>query len=88
MTGHASLDESGDAILPDHAGKRADAVDLSCPHRSRHAVLLLGEGVVEVKCDRSHCGAGRGRVVLHRFDVRTGELLETLRFADPTPKKG
>lgn len=83
MPGNAARDESGEQGHAERAG-----IDLSCPHRSRHAVLLVEEGVVEVKCDRSHCGAGRGRVVLHRFDVRTGELLETLRFMDPTPKRG
>jgi len=58
-------------------------IDLRCPNRSRHAVLYPEEGVVEIKCDRSHCGAGKGKVVLHRFDKDTGDLLETLRFAEP-----
>lgn len=64
-------------------------IDLKCPNRSRHAVLYPIAGVVEVKCDRSHCGVRKGKtVVLHRYDVKTGELTETLRFAEPTPKKG
>lgn len=63
-------------------------VDLSCPNRTRHAVLYPELNVVEVKCDRSFCGAGKGRVVLHRYDIFTGELTETLRFANPTPQKG
>lgn len=62
-------------------------VDLSCPNRSRHAVLYPELGVVEVKCDRSHCGSGKGKVVLHRYNIQTGELTETLRFADPTPRR-
>ena len=64
------------------------AVDLSCEHRSCHAVLLPEEGLVEFKCDRPRCGAAKGRVVLHRFDVVTGRLKETVRFAVPTPQKG
>lgn len=63
-------------------------IDLKCPNRSRHAVLDTEAEVVEVKCDRSHCGAGKGKVVLHRFNIHTGELVETLQFADPTHQKG
>lgn len=62
-------------------------IDLACEHRQCHAVLLPEEGLLEVKCDRSHCGAGKGRVVLHRFDVHTGELVETSRFAVPHTRK-
>lgn len=63
-------------------------VDLKCPNRQRHAVLYPLAGVVEMKCDRSHCGHAKGVVVLHRWNLKTGELTETLRFAEPTPKKG
>lgn len=62
-------------------------VDLKCPHRARHAVLYPEENFVEMKCDRSHCGAGRGRVVLHRWNLTTGEPMETLRFAEPPRRK-
>lgn len=62
-------------------------IDLKCPNRSRHAVLDIEQGWVEVKCDRGYCGARKGTVVLHRFDTATGELRETLQFAEP-PKKG
>lgn len=61
-------------------------VDLKCPNRSRHAVLYPEEGFIEVKCDRKFCGAGKDRVILHRFDLGTGELIQTLRFAEPMRK--
>jgi hypothetical protein len=44
---------------------------------------VLDGGIVEVKCRNGQCGARRGVVVLHRFDGRTGQLVETLRFRDP-----
>jgi len=42
---------------------------------------------LEVKCSSRFCGAGNGVVVLHVFDLATGEM-ETKRFNDPLKKKG
>jgi len=44
--------------------------------------VLDGE-ILEVKCRSGRCGAKRGVVVLHRFDIRTSKLVDTLRFRDP-----
>lgn len=44
----------------------------------------LEDHLLEVKCSRRSCGAGRGIVVLHTFNLNTGELVGTSRFADPT----
>ncbi len=38
---------------------------------------------LEVKCKRRKCGVQPGVVVLHTFDLQTGELLDTKKFADP-----
>ena len=54
--------------------------DLRCESK-KHGVLL-GDDVIEIKCDSRFCGARSGVVVLHRFDKVTGELLETLRYRD------
>ena len=56
-------------------------MELRCPHKL-HGMLLEG-GVLEVKCDSKFCGHASGVVVLHRFDVNTGELLETKTFKNP-----
>jgi hypothetical protein len=37
---------------------------------------------VEVKCDSRFCGAKPGVIVLHKFDLSTGLLVETTRFKD------
>lgn len=44
------------------------------------------EPVIEVKCRSRFCGAEPGAVVLHRFSVLSGDLLETKRFRDPAKK--
>lgn len=45
---------------------------------------LIDEDILEVKCRSERCGAKRGVVVLHRINVKTGDLVETKRFSDPT----
>lgn len=47
--------------------------------------ILISDGVLEVKCSSALCGKKPGVVVLHRFDVHTGNLIETKKFKD-TPK--
>jgi hypothetical protein len=56
-------------------------MELRCPHKLHG--MMVKEGVLEVKCDSRFCGHGPGVVVLHRFDVTTGELLETKSFKNP-----
>lgn len=58
-------------------------MDLRCPAK-KHGELV--DAVVEVKCSSRFCGAGPGVVVIHRFDVTTGELVETHQFKDPIKK--
>lgn len=55
-------------------------MDLRCPAK-KHGELN-GE-FIERKCDSRFCGAAPGVVVIHRFAVSTGELVETHRFKDP-----
>lgn len=58
-------------------------MEVRCPSRI-HAVLT-DEGLLEVKCKSSHCGAGRGTVVLHYFDPVTWRLVRTQTFLAPEP---
>jgi len=60
-------------------------VDLRCEAK-KHGVIVR-EGVVEIKCDSRFCGAAQGVTILHRFDVVTGELVETVKFKDPVRKE-
>ena len=61
--------------------------ELRCENVTLHGILIES-GVLEVKCRSSYCGAGVGKVVIHRFDVATGDLLETRKFRDPVTRKG
>lgn len=48
--------------------------------------ILFGtieDRVLEVKCRSNRCGHERGVVVIHRFDLETGKLLETRKFKSP-----
>ena len=60
-------------------------IDLRCEAK-KHGVLI-DDDTVEIKCNSRWCGAKPGTVVLHRFSSKTGELLETLRYADPIVKE-
>lgn len=55
-------------------------IELRCD-KKLHGVLF--DGVVEIKCTSRFCGAGNGVVILHRFSVQTGELIETIKYRDP-----
>jgi hypothetical protein len=64
-------------------------MDLRCESK-KHAEIFeepMHKGLLEVKCDSRFCGAGPGRVVLHRFDLETGFLVNTRRFKTPTVRK-
>lgn len=56
-----------------------------------HGIVVVDDAntdaVVEFKCRSRWCGAGKNRVVLHRFNVSTGNY-KTRRFSDPVSKKG
>ena len=56
-------------------------MDLRCDAKL-HAIVV-DEDVVEVKCDSRFCGASKETAVLHRFNVKTGEMVQTLRFKNP-----
>lgn len=57
-------------------------MDLRCDSGILHG--KLEDVVVEFKCKSARCGHQPGTVVLHRFNVLTGELLATVKFTDPT----
>lgn len=56
--------------------------ELRCDNKF-HGELFPEDGILEVKCRSAFCGAGPGIVVLHRFDIQSGKMVETLKFRDP-----
>lgn len=64
-------------------------MDLRCESK-KHAEILeepVHTGILEISCNSRFCGAGQGRVVLHRFDLETGSLVDTRRFKSPKVRK-
>lgn len=55
--------------------------DLRCP--SRIHGKSVDDHILEVKCDSQKCGAGKGAVVFHYFDLTTRTLIDTKRFKEP-----
>ena len=49
-----------------------------------HGKLDTESGRLEVKCRRLGCGARKGVVVFHTFDVVTGLMVGTRKFRDPS----
>ena len=59
--------------------------DLRCPG-TLHGILSDDHVMLEVKCKRRVCGARPGVIVLHTFNVVTGCLVDTKRYAEPIRK--
>lgn len=57
-------------------------IELRCGG-TMHGKLNTEQMTIEVKCGRRSCGVRRGVIVLHTFDLHTGQLTATTKFADP-----
>ncbi len=53
-------------------------VEVRCPSKM-HGILVEPD-TWEVRCKSDFCQAGPEVVVFHRFNTKTGQLIETLRF--------
>lgn len=63
-------------------------MELRCDSHILHGIMVTqGSGVLEIPCRSRWCGKRPGVVVLHRFNINTGKLLETLRFSEPKVSK-
>lgn len=47
--------------------------------------IMVSKDVIEVSCSSRFCGFRKGVAVRHRINVKTGIVMETLRFSDPVP---
>lgn len=67
-----------------------DEVELRCDNGIKFGELFPDREVLEVKCRSARCGAGRGVIVIHSFDLGTGKMVGTDTFRDPatTTQKG
>lgn len=60
--------------------------EIRCPEGILFGLLPV-EGVLEVKCRSNRCGAGSGVIVLHRFALPGGALIETRMYKDAEMRK-
>ena len=63
------------------------AIQLRCKSQLQGIIKEYPNGVrlFEVRCKNKWCSARKpGIVVLHYFDIVTGELVDTKRFRDPS----
>lgn len=61
-------------------------IQLRCQSKLQGIIKELANGtrVLEVRCKDKWCAErGAGLVVLHYFNVDTGELVDTKKFRDP-----
>lgn len=65
----------------------SEPVELRCDNGIKFGELLPEDHSMEVKCRSARCGAERGVVVLHEFDVLNGNLISTRVFREPVQDK-
>lgn len=58
-------------------------MEIRCAYKKHGEVFEPAFGILEVKCTSRFCGAGNGTIVLHRFDLTTSFLIETLAYKNP-----
>lgn len=52
-------------------------MELRCESKKHGEVIIPGTGVLEISCDSRFCGKRAGVIVLHKFDISSGQLLDT-----------
>lgn len=55
--------------------------ELRCDQGKLFGILM--SDVLEVRCQSRFCGHEPGLVVIHRFSLTTGEMLDTRRYRNP-----
>ena len=62
-------------------------MQLRCGGNKLHGIMVTpGSGELEVRCESRWCGKETGIVVLHQFDLSTGEY-STKKFQEPTHRE-
>ena len=58
--------------------------ELRCKGNKLHGLIVTptATGIIEFRCNSRFCGKGPGVIVLHRFNLDTGDF-ETRRYSDP-----
>ncbi len=62
-----------------------DSVTIACQHSTHFTVDAGASGVARVYCRNKRCKIQPDEITIHHFDLTTGTLLETRRYARPLP---
>lgn len=65
------------------ASAAGDTVVIACPSRTHFSVEAGAAGVARVYCRDRRCKKQRDEVTIHYFDLATGDILTTRRYARP-----
>jgi len=65
------------------AATAADTTTIACEHRTHFSVEAGASGVARVFCRDRRCKRQREEITVHHFDLATGRLIETRRYARP-----
>lgn len=63
-------------------GGARDNVRIACPNRKHFDVLPGARGTARVWCREKRCKLA-DEIVIHYFDLATGDLIETRRYDKP-----
>lgn len=63
--------------------------ELRCNGNKLFGIIVDGKacGTLEVRCGSQFCGKKQGNVVLHQFDLDTGEYATRRYLEPPKPRK-
>jgi hypothetical protein len=60
-------------------------MELRCPANVLFGIISDdANGMLEVKCRGKWCGHKSGVVVLHKFDLSNGKIVENQKYRDPS----
>jgi hypothetical protein len=61
-------------------------LELRCPN-VMHGIIRVKDNFLEVKCRHWRCkNREKNKVVLHYYDLNSGELVKTIEYKDPVIK--
>lgn len=61
----------------------SEEIELRCDNGIKFGELFPDLARVAFKCRSGRCGAERGVIVIHEFDLLTGKMVGTDRYRDP-----
>jgi hypothetical protein len=58
-------------------------MELRCDSGRLHGYVIEASGILEVSCRSTRCGKKIGVVVVHRFNLSSGQVISTRLYSEP-----